>query len=63
MDSESELKACLKAAREAVAKKDFKDAMKHVTAALKIDSENYNVRKTIFIRFRLIQGHSAFRRR
>lgn len=42
-DSEEELRATIKAAREAVALKDFKEAMKYLRAALKMDRENYNV--------------------
>eukprot|EP00698_Gefionella_okellyi_P010128 TRINITY_DN2609_c0_g1_i1.p1 TRINITY_DN2609_c0_g1~~TRINITY_DN2609_c0_g1_i1.p1 ORF type:complete len:1412 (+),score=383.91 TRINITY_DN2609_c0_g1_i1:48-4283(+) len=37
-----ELRAALKAARAAVAEKDFKEALKNCRSALKIDSENYN---------------------
>ena len=44
MGDSEELRATVKAAREAVASKDFKEAMKYLRAALKMDRDNYNVR-------------------
>lgn len=40
----ADLKSELKLAREAIAAKDYKEALKHCRAALKIDNQNYNVR-------------------
>ena len=38
-----EEKALLKSAKDAIGIKDYKEAIKHLRAALKIDKENYNV--------------------
>ncbi|GFS09347.1 tetratricopeptide repeat protein 37 [Elysia marginata] len=37
-----EIKTCLKAAREAIRNKEFKDAAKHCKTVLAADPENYN---------------------
>ncbi|KAG2466535.1 TTC37 protein, partial [Polypterus senegalus] len=40
--SSKEVKSSLKSAREAIKNKEFKDALKHCKAALKIEKNNYN---------------------
>ncbi|XP_043920067.1 tetratricopeptide repeat protein 37 [Protopterus annectens] len=42
MMSNKEVKAALKSAREAIRNKDYKDALKHCKAVLKLEKNNYN---------------------
>ncbi len=42
-DPKAQLRQALKSAREAIDKKEWKEALQHCKAALKLDKNNYNV--------------------